>query len=116
MAAVAAAAPDQPREIVPAELVGAQKMVGIRSVHPERNQQALAEILREGIVRHEEGCKNGAECREADDDGAEPGAGAAPAAPWTSQGFRCRYRNAHALRSRGSSTAFIRSANMVSAT
>ena len=44
---------DQPREIVAAELVGAEQVAGLGALHPERRLEAIAEILRERIVRHQ---------------------------------------------------------------
>ena len=107
-----AAAPDQAREVVAAELVGAQQVVGVGAVHPERRQQALAEVLGEGIVRHQQRGEDRADHGDAHDERADPGADALPAA----LGAGRDRHHAHGPRSLGSSTAFIRSASMVSAT
>ena len=44
---------DEPREIVAAELVGAEQMSGLAALHPERRHETIAEILRERVVRHQ---------------------------------------------------------------
>jgi hypothetical protein len=48
-----ARAVDEPRQIVAAELVGAERMRGLRPLHPEWRNEPIAEILREGIRGHE---------------------------------------------------------------
>ena len=87
-------------EVLRKKPASAEQVLWVRPVHPEGHQQALAEILRKGVMRHEQWGKQSAEGGKADNDGADPGGDILPAA-------------SHALRRRGSSRAFIMSASMV---